>query len=485
MANVYAVKSGNWSDTTVWNTGSLPTSADDVYSNNYTVTIDIDVNVNTIRGYGAYNGGMFTISSSRTVACSGGFFIGSYGFNIVQALGRVVNLVGNITSGNASNGRSVTLGGTLGTLNITGNITSNNMTGLLAEGVYGVTINITGNLYAGSHVYGYALDLTNTSHNVYITGNLYSSLSANAVTNLGNGTIIEHTGACYAADGFPAINTSNSAVNIKVTGPFYTSTNGTHGIMSPNWKWMPTLSPTFYQTRNASSSIRTLYTADYVGGNPSTSNVRSGTVYGPSSELTGTCAVPAASSVAFGTPVDNTTGTAVLTAANVRAAVGLASANLDTQLTPLTNLDATVSSRSTYAGSDTSGTTTLLSRLSSTRAGNLDSLDATVSSRLAASSYIAPPSAASNASAVRTELTTEINRIDTTISSRLAPSGTLARVTLVDTTTALTNSPDVPTEAEIAAQVRTELSPELSRVSNSATVQNVAEIVEGALQTLA
>lgn len=47
----------------------------------------------------------------------------------------------------------------------------------------------------------------------------------------------------------------------------------------------------------------------------------------------------------------------------------------------LDNLDATISSRSTYAGADTSGTTTLLGRLTATRAGNLDNLDAAVSSR--------------------------------------------------------------------------------------------------------
>ena len=46
-------------------------------------------------------------------------------------------------------------------------------------------------------------------------------------------------------------------------------------------------------------------------------------------------------------------------------------------------VDATVNSRSTYAGGDTSGTTTLLSRLTSTRAGLLDNIDATVSSRMA------------------------------------------------------------------------------------------------------
>jgi hypothetical protein len=46
-----------------------------------------------------------------------------------------------------------------------------------------------------------------------------------------------------------------------------------------------------------------------------------------------------------------------------------------------TNLDAAVSTRSTYAGGDTSGTTTLLSRLTSGRATNLDNLDAAVSTR--------------------------------------------------------------------------------------------------------
>ena len=49
-----------------------------------------------------------------------------------------------------------------------------------------------------------------------------------------------------------------------------------------------------------------------------------------------------------------------------------------------TNLDTNVGSRSTYAGADTSGTSTLLARLTSVRAGyldNLTNLDATVSSR--------------------------------------------------------------------------------------------------------
>jgi hypothetical protein len=82
------------------------------------------------------------------------------------------------------------------------------------------------------------------------------------------------------------------------------------------------------------STRRLLYTADNMpsGGYPVAANVRQSTVYGPSGEFTGTLSVPAPSSVALGVATDNTTGTAILTAANVRAAIGMASANLDIQL---------------------------------------------------------------------------------------------------------------------------------------------------------
>jgi hypothetical protein len=60
----------------------------------------------------------------------------------------------------------------------------------------------------------------------------------------------------------------------------------------------------------------------------------------------------------------------------------------------LDNLDAAVSTRSTYAGGDTAGTTTLLGRLTPTRATGLDNLDAAVSSR---STYAGGPVASVSA----------------------------------------------------------------------------------------
>ena len=70
-----------------------------------------------------------------------------------------------------------------------------------------------------------------------------------------------------------------------------------------------------------------------------------------------------------------------------------------------------------------------------------------------------------------------LDNLDTTVSSRLSPSGTLARVTLTDTATTLTNAPTVPSASAIASQVRTELTTELGRIdaaiSTRATPANI------------
>ncbi len=369
-----------------------------------------------------------------------------------------------------------------------------------------------------------------------------------------------HVGAAYASTTCAAIGSGSLSQMTILTGPLI-STDGSGGTAAASGvnpcvaqRWFPadTALSTFEyrmrgQTAAGSPSVRParqFFLADaYSAGYPAAANVRSATTYGPGSIYTGTCAVPPAESVALGVPVDATTGTAAITAASIRSAVGLASANLDSQLDALpTAAEAASAVRSEL--------TTELARL-----------DAAISTRLAASGYTTPPTAAAIATAVnsaldrtgysltsaersaiataveqsilnesdgqailnaivgaignqnidqvalvaairadlertggtlatrstltaaqvRTELAPELGRVDATISSRLAPGGTLARVTLADTVTTLTNAPDVPTEGEIADAVRTELTPELARLSNAATTQEVGDIVEGAL----
>lgn len=70
MAIRYATKTGSWSDPTVWDSGTLPTSSDIVYANNFTVTINQDIDVEelaTQSASGITQGGGFLISGNRTI----------------------------------------------------------------------------------------------------------------------------------------------------------------------------------------------------------------------------------------------------------------------------------------------------------------------------------------------------------------------------------------------------------------------------------
>jgi hypothetical protein len=61
---------------------------------------------------------------------------------------------------------------------------------------------------------------------------------------------------------------------------------------------------------------RTLYAAGVALGNPAVTNVRLGTVYGASSEFTGTLSMPTPATVLLGVLTDATTGTLLMTPAD-------------------------------------------------------------------------------------------------------------------------------------------------------------------------
>ena len=516
MANRYATKAGNWSDVTVWDGGTtLPGSGDDVYSNNFTVTINQNVTVLSLRNGAATGitaGGGFSVTaggytiSANIIATAGTTCVG-----VSAAAGNTLTFVGSATAGTSGHGISVT--GACN-INLIGDLTagsSSTGSGLLITTGANGTYSITGNVYGGGSS-GAGLGVGGTSAaTITFTGTAVAGSVGPAVNLSSNGTAsVNHVGAAYASSTAPAIFGNSISNYVTTTGPLVAS-DGTGGNAAGAgvaacvaYRWYPadTTLSTFRMTMRGATATgsplqrpaRDLYLTDaYAATYPAASNVRSGTTYGAGNSLTGTCAVPGASSVVVGVPVDNTTGTAAVTAASIRSALGLASANLDTQLAAIpttaaptasavasavwaaltsglttansigallvANINATISSRSTYDGSDTSGTTTLLSRLTSGRASAIDNLDATVSSRLAASGYTAPPSASTVATAVwaaasRT-LTTAIDNSATVAAAvwAYASGRNVDRVTLTDTATTLTNAPTVPSVAQITAGV--------------------------------
>ena len=542
MAIVRAIKTGNWSDPTVWNTGALPTPADDVYSNGFLVTLDVSATVLSVQNAattGVTMGGRFIATNGVTLTATGaGFLFGhSNGTALIDSsltAGQQITLVGSFGFNLQTNNAPVVLNRADGTINSTGNIQGG--TGSNAHGIQnnaaGV-INHVGNVTAGISS-GVGIQNAGTG-TVLVTGNLVAGQASPAVANLITGTcsIIGSITSSNGASGFVSL--SFTAVNV-LTGPFITSANGCNPVLAQNWKWATQAPVSSYQVRSAvTNAVRSLFTSEAVGGNPSPADVRSGTVYGVNNEQVGTCSVPGPSSVVVGVPVDATVGTAAVTAATIRAALGMASANLDAQLADKPNVSAITSA--VWAAVDKTGyglsEAERMAIATAVQAGILNESDGqqilnaivnaignqnidqvalvaairadlernggTLATRLAASAYTAPldaagtrsavglaaanldsqldalPTAAENATAVRTELGTELGRIDAAVSSRLAPDSTLARVTLTDTATTLTNAPDVPTTAEIAAEVRAELTPELERVANCATVETTGD----------
>jgi 6-pyruvoyl-tetrahydropterin synthase len=205
-----------------------------------------------------------------------------------------------------------------------------------------------------------------------------------------------------------------------------------------------------------------------------------------------------------------------LDAAGTRSAIGLASANLDSQFDaiptasenasaveaqlalPLGNMDVAVSTRSTFnPAMDTVAQVTLVdtttnltnppdvpttAEIATAVAAELDptlaGIDNNVLSRLAAVDYTTPPTAQQNAEAVEAQLATPLGNMDVAVSTRSTfnpATDTVAQVTLVDTTTNLTNPPVVPTPEQIATAVANELDPTLTEIDNNVLSRLAAE----------
>jgi hypothetical protein len=586
MAIVRAVKSGVWSDPTVW-APSPPTSADDVYSNTFTVTIDISptvLSISNAAATGVTAGGSFVPTNGITLTCTGAGVVSGGGHCFVSSLtlGQSCTLVSNVTGPLSSSGFCGARNQSTGTINIVGNCTvagigygvENTSTGIVnitgsCTGGTGTSshgailsgngqLNITGNCNGGSGTLAYGAFNNGTNGTLNITGTVTAGTGGFGAINSSTSGIMSVAGVCQASTSLPAIGGGSIGQVTTLTGPLISSdgSGGTAAASGVNpcvaVRWFPAdtaLSTFEYRMRGATAGgspsvrpARQLFLTDaYSATYPTAANVRSATTYGPGNIYTGTCAVPPAGSVALGVPVDATTGTAALTAADIRSAVGLSSASLDTQLsglssgqttinnnvstrlassaytapldatgtrtalglasanldtqfsnipanvrtnlsTELGRIDTTVSSRLATSGYTTpptvgdiatavwSAATSVLSSLGSIGKLLVDNINASISSRLASASYTAPPTATENASAVRTELAPELARIDVATSTRSTfnPStDTVANVTLVATTTNLTNPPDVPTTTEIADAVRIELTPELDRIDTT------------------
>jgi len=375
MALRYAVANGNWSNPATWDGGTLPTAADDVFANNFTVTIDGTFTVLTIRTTANTTptivaGGIFTFANGGDLTCTAANGVinrdvtnayclvfdlpfpnsatlrasvnnAGFGFqskNILAQNTGTFNMVGNydmLNNSNVGNRATITVGGST-TVNIIGNITCSQSNALANSTIWisagNPTINITGNVSGGftnnfTAIQGNAI-YSAVFSTINITGNITTNLTPSIYLLAG---ILNVTGNVTGGNSHPAIFNGTNPATIDLLGITTSGTNrpAVEGIATTlvkvrgNVVNTTTYSAIYagrvvidssvisWQFKDSTNTItRTLYT---VVGVPATSDVRFGTTYGGSSELTGTLRVPTAANVLQGVLVDNTTGTLLMT----------------------------------------------------------------------------------------------------------------------------------------------------------------------------
>jgi len=360
MANRWAVANGNYSAAATWNDpgggATVPASGDDVYSNTYTVQLDVDVTANTLRntanaGIGVSSGGGFayTGSTNRSVTATNGFYnTGTTGVLIIVITSPgIVTISGDLNSGTA--GRWFTFSGT-GTINWTGNL-ANGWAGVYNGGaIYSTntgTVNITGNLNPGTYFaastqfnnWAYSNASTGT---VNITGLVYGNSYGYAVYNASTGrvNIIGTAMSGPLATAYAVYSTTAGIVQVTgivdtqvppttvtpaiylTTGTLYFSgiaiNRSERPVIDVTKMVLLSTASTTWTFQDSGVGFKNLYTADLPAlGNPLPANVRKNISYGPVGELSGTAYMPTAPSVLLNVPFDVASfGTLLMTPAD-------------------------------------------------------------------------------------------------------------------------------------------------------------------------
>jgi hypothetical protein len=381
MADYFARKAGNIDAADVWATTpggtaadvwSTFTSSDVLHSNNFAITVNVNTTVGEVRNDNANSataGGSFTLNNGITLTANAQ--AGSTGTACIQLSSATsATLIGNVTGGSGSNSWAVNHNST-GTFTLTGDATggsgatalgihngtsgavvmTGNSTGGSGNSSFGTnnsstgTFTITGNVVGGSGAFAFghrnvSLGTTTITGNVTggtvatafgaqnlgagpltVVGSVIGSSVAVGANNESTGTLIATraignsfgigaAGGTTAAAGLSSINVASDT---RVEELEY----GTNG-MSPTSGAVKVVSATNNKclVTLTTSAVKTLADPSDGTGQANETDVRSGVSYALGNK-TGTCAVPAAGSVALGVPVDATTGTAVLTPAAV------------------------------------------------------------------------------------------------------------------------------------------------------------------------
>jgi hypothetical protein len=305
------------------------------------------------------------VTITGSVAGNSGF-ISSVGIT-VSGSGAVVNISGSLESGPGQGGVTGQNGITVsprGSVNINGPVSFFNITSISSGGAISFnssdTLTITGSIYQGDsttipigiggtgdvfisgsligRVTGTGAIITRTgAGNITIIGDILGQTAGgSSISHTSTGTIIISGSIIKRGAGIPISTTGASTTIVtgsisftgSISGPVISSTstsglvriaspvasfNTFNPIYSPRIQYFSDSRPTYTFQSDTFNKDVTFYDASYTSSLPAQTNVRSGSIYGGSNEFSGSMIIPATSSVRYGVPVDNTTGSATLT----------------------------------------------------------------------------------------------------------------------------------------------------------------------------
>lgn len=285
---VVTVKTGNWSDDTTWSTLNQPfTSMDVLITNNFTVTIDKNININSLS-----TGGI------NTGIASGCFIYNPYNINILQnislfsgtpivsyvsagnvnincqnilhsygggATGSLIGSIGapvitNMSTGNLVISANKLIPNTFGTTNAgfhviynsgLGNITvtcvdlsaSPNQSGsTVTNGSCGIFNNGSGNITITGNVYGGATNswgiYTVNSGNLIVNGNIYGGTNISGINHGGTNSVIIN-GDIYASRNAAGFTSSSTTAEVVFIGSIFNSDGGRQAVFATRYQVRP------------------------------------------------------------------------------------------------------------------------------------------------------------------------------------------------------------------------------------------------------
>jgi len=255
--------------------------------------------------------GIFNIGTGNITVTGNVSGSSSTGHGINNTSTGNITIIGNTISGGGNPSHGINNSGNGNVIRIVGNVLGGggvSTTGLTNSGV-GTTIIITGSVGARTTA-GTGNGLSNTAiSTIIVSGSVASSNANGTLSSNANGTLIIYGPISSSVLANGVSSTGTGATNL-FTGPFY-NTGSYNAVFAYRMQMLSTSSQWTFDTETA-GVIKTLYTSNQLPGVSRENNVRKGTTY--NFGLTGSLAMPDPSTVKTGVAVDNTTGSAILTA---------------------------------------------------------------------------------------------------------------------------------------------------------------------------